>query len=159
VQNDIIVINSGPLILLDKIDALEVAGELPCRFICPPAVRNEVDAGKHHHRIQIAPDWLTVKTLISPVSQFADLSIDLGEAEVIQLALENNIARVCLDDLRGRKIAKRVGLRVIGLLGLLGWAKELGIIPRMKPFTERMIAAGGRYSRKLIDEALADVGE
>lgn len=158
-ENDIIVINSGPLILLDKIDALGIAGALPCRFICPPAVRKEVDAGIHHNKSSITPDWLTVTQLASPMSQLADLAIDQGEAEVIQLALENNIVRVCLDDLRGRKIAKRFGLRVIGLLGLLAWAKELGLIPRMKPFTDRLIAAGGRYSRQLIDSVLTDIGE
>jgi predicted nucleic acid-binding protein len=87
------------------------------------------------------------------------LAIDQDEAEVIQLALENNISRVCLDDLRGCRIAKWVGFRVTGLLGLLAWAKELGVISRMRPFTERMIAAGGRYSRPLIDNALADMGE
>lgn len=158
-ENDIIVINSGPLILLDKIDALEIAGALPCRFICPPAVRKEVDAGIHHNKSSITPDWLTVKQLASPMSQLADLAIDQGEAEVIQLALENNIARVCLDDLRGRKIAKRFGLSVVGLLGLLAWAKELGLVPRIKPFTDRLIAAGGRYSRQLIDSVLTDIGE
>jgi predicted nucleic acid-binding protein len=152
------VINSGSLILLDKIDALEIAGALPCRFVCPPAVRKEIDAGIHHNHSPITPGWLTVKPLISPISQLADLAIDQGEAEVIQLALENNVGRVCLDDLRGRKIAKRVGLRVTGLLGLLAWAKESGVIPRMRSFTERMIAAGGRYSRPLIDNTLADMG-
>ncbi len=158
-ENDIIVINAGPLILLDKINALDVAGALPCRFICPPAVRREVDAGIHRNNSLIRPDWLTVKPLSSPMSRFADVAIDQGEAEVIQLALENNIARVCLDDLRGRKVAKRFGLRVTGLLGLLAWAKALGIIPGLKPYVERMLVVGGRYSRQLVDIALADAGE
>ncbi len=158
-ENDIIVINSGPLILLDKIDALDIAGALPCKFICPPAVREEMDAGKHFNKSSITPDWLTVKALAAPMSQFADLAIDLGEAEVIQLALENNIVRVCLDDLRGRKIAKRFGLHVTGLLGLLAWAKVLGIIPRMRPFTKRLIDAGGRYSLQLINDILIDLDE
>ena len=158
-KNDAIVINSGPLILLDKINALDIAGALPCRFLCPPAVRKEIDAGIHHNNSSITPDWLTVKALISPVSRFADLAIDQGEAEVIQLALENNITRVCLDDLRGRKVAKRFGLHVTGLLGLLAWAKELRIIPLLKPFTEQIVAVGGRYSQQLIDAVLANVGE
>lgn len=158
-ENDVIVINAGPLILLDKIDALKIAGALPCRFLCPPAVRREVDAGIHRNNSPIRPGWLTVKPLRSPMSRFADLAIDQGEAEVIQLALENNIPRVCLDDLRGRKVAKRFGLRVTGLLGLLAWAKELGIIPRLKPYTEQMLAVGGRYSRQLIDIALTGAGE
>ncbi len=159
VHTDAIVINAGPLILLDKIDALDIIGALPCRFICPPAVRREIDAGIHRNNTPIQPPWLTVKPLTSPVSSFAELAIDQGEAEVIQLALENGIARVCLDDLRGRKIARRFGLRVTGLLGLLAWAKELGILPRMRPLTERLVEVGGRYSRQLLAIALREAGE
>ncbi len=158
-ENDIIVINSGPLIILDKIDALDIAGALPCWFICPPAVRREVDAGIRRNNSPITPDWLTVRPLAAPMPYFADIVIDLGEAEVIQLALENNIARVCLDDLRGRKIARRFGLRVTGLLGLLAWAKQLGVVPRVRPFAERMLAVGGRYSPQLINTVLTDLGE
>lgn len=158
-KNDVIVINSGPLIILDKIDALDIAGALPCRFICPPAVRKEVDAGIHRNNSLITPDWLTVKSLAAPMSCFADLTIDLGEAEVIQLALENSIPRVCLDDLRGRKIARRFGLRVTGLLGLFSWAKALGIIPGIRPFAGRMLAVGGRYSLQLINTVLTDADE
>lgn len=158
-ENEIIVINTGPLILLDKIEALDLIGRLPCRFICPSAVRAELDAGIHRSRSAIKPDWLSVGSLNSPISLFAELSIDLGEAEVIQLALENDISWVCLDDLRGRKVAKRLGLYVTGVLGLLAWAKELAIIPYLRPYTERLVAEGGRYSQKLIAETLKDVGE
>lgn len=158
-ENKSIVINTGPLILLDKIEALDLMGRLPCRFVAPPAVRMELDAGLIRSRTSIAPDWLSFKPLISPIQPLIELSIDLGEAEVIQLALENGITWVCLDDLRGRRIAKRQGLNVIGLLGLLAWAKELNIIPKLRPYTERLVAEGGRYSQKLIADILANVGE
>ncbi len=157
--NETIIINTGPLILLDKIEALDLFGKLPVKFICPSAVRQEIDAGIHHSRTAITPAWLSVKPLKAPLSTFIDLSLDFGEAEVIQLALESGISWVCLDDLRGRKVAKRQGLNVIGLLGLLGWAKELGIIPYLRPYAERLILEGARYSPKLISDILAAVGE
>lgn len=158
-ENDFIVINTGPLILLDKIEALDVAGALPCRFVCPLAVRREIDAGRRRNNSSITPDWLTVKDVAAPASLPSDWALGQGESEVIQLALENDIARVCLDDRRGRIIAKQQGLQVIGLLGLLAWAKELGVVPQIRPLVERLIAAGGRYSRQLIDGILADAGE
>lgn len=159
VQNETIVINTGPLILLDKIEALDVLGQLPCNFVCPPGVRMEIDAGIHLSRTAVTPEWLTIKPLKTPLSPFVDMSIDLGEAEVIQLAMENDISWVCLDDLRGRKIAKRYDLKVTGLLGLLMWAKELKLIPLLRPYTDRLIAEGGRYSQKLIAGVLSDAGE
>ena len=43
--NERLVINTGPLILLSKAEALDVIGFvgelLPCDFLCPQAVRNE----------------------------------------------------------------------------------------------------------------------
>jgi predicted nucleic acid-binding protein len=159
VTNETIVINTGPLILLDKIEALDVFAKLPAKFVCPLAVRREIDAGIHRSRTSITPEWLTVKPLKSPLSAFIDLSIDLGEAEVIQLALESGVSWVCLDDLRGRKVAKRQGLNVIGLLGLLGWAKELKIIPYLRPYAEQLVAEGGRYSPRLVSGFLSTVGK
>lgn len=159
VKNETIVINTGPLILLDKIEALDVFGKLPAQFICPSAVRQEIDAGLHRSRTAITPEWLSVKPLKSPLSTFIDLSLDFGEAEVIQLALESNLLWVCLDDLRGRKVAQRQGLNVIGLLGLLAWAKELKIIPRLLPYAEKLVDIGARYSPKLIAGILNTVGE
>lgn len=159
VENETIVINTGPLILLDKIEALDLLGRLPCRFICPSAVRMELDAGIHRSRTDVSPAWLSVIPLKSSLTPFIEMSIDPGEAAVIQLALEKRIARVCLDDLRGRRIAKRLGLNVTGVLGLLSWAKELGLIPHIRPYTEKLIAEGGRYSQKLISDILSDAGE
>ncbi len=154
-----IVINTGPLILLDKIEAMDCIGRLPLQFICPPAVRDELDAGIGKSRTKISPEWLTVRPLSSEPSPMIGVSIDRGEAEVIQLALENDIPSVCLDDLRGRKFAEALGLEVTGLLGLLGRAKHFRIIPRLKPFTDRLVQEGGRYSQTLIHGFLKDFGE
>ncbi len=85
--------------------------------------------------------------------------LDRGEAEVIQLALDHNIRHVCLDDLRGRKVAQATGLKVMGLLAILARAKTLGIIPKLKPFTDKLLVAGAWYSPRLIAGVLAEIGE
>ena len=158
-ENETIVINSGPLILLHRIQEMDIPGKMPCRFICPPAVRDELDAGVRFGHTVIAPRWLEVSPLSSPVSPIIDQFLDRGEAEVIQLAMDNHIHRVCLDDLRGRKTAESVGLNVVGLLALLGRAKVMGIIPRLKPLADKLLVAGAWYSQKLIAAVLAEVGE
>ena len=157
--NDRIVINTGPLILLGKIDALEVVGKLPFQFVCPPAVRAELDDGVSDGKDAVAPVWLKVVELSAPLSPMVEMSLDRGEAEVIQLAMENGIATVCIDDLRGRKIAEMCGLTVTGVLGLLGRAKHLGLIHRLRPLTDVLLQKGGRYSPKLLHEFLTDFGE
>lgn len=160
VENKTIVINTGPLILLDRIQEMDIPGKMPYRFICPQAVRDELDAGVHHNHVTIAtPQWLEIKTLSSPISPIIDRFLDRGEAEVIQLAMDSHISRVCLDDLRGRKIAQSVGLEVMGLLALLGKAKVLGVVPRLRPITNKLLEAGAWYSQALIEKILAEVGE
>lgn len=154
-----LVINSGPLILLDRIDALDVLGKLPYRFYCPPAVRRELDAGKALGHRAIAPAWLSEKKLLAPVPPAIKKILDPGEGEVIQLALDLGIPRVCLDDLRGRSTAESVGLKPIGLLALLGRAKMLGVIPSLKPFAERLLSRGAWYSPRVVQAVLAEVGE
>ena len=41
-----IVINTGLLIVLSRIEAMEIIAHLPYRFICPDAVRLELDKGE-----------------------------------------------------------------------------------------------------------------
>jgi predicted nucleic acid-binding protein len=52
----------------------------------------------------------------------ARAELGAGEAAVIQLALEQGIAVVAIDERKGRRAALSVGLRVTGSLGLLGRA-------------------------------------
>jgi predicted nucleic acid-binding protein len=158
-DNEHMVVNTGPLILLGKIGALDIAGQLPVSFISPPAVCAELASGVGLGYLKIDPPWLEIRKLRSPVSPIAEASLDRGEAEVIQLALDYGIRDVCLDDLRGRKMAKVVGLNVTGLLGLLARAKLIGIIPLLKPFTDRLMEVGGRYSPGLIQNFLLKYGE
>ena len=89
----------------------------------------------------------------------AQATLDLGEAEVIQLALERGIRRVCLDDLRGRRIAVASGLIVTGVLGLLVLSKNKGLIPAIKPYCSKLLLSGAWYSPELIKRVLSGVGE
>ena len=154
-----IVINTGPLILLEKADALDLVARLPFQFFAPLAVRAELDAGETRGFLSPSLPWVTFVPLQSPLSPISQALLDVGEAQVIQLALERKIGRVCLDDLRGRRIAVASGLQVTGVLGLLGLAKTLGLIPAIKPYCDRLMQAGAWYSTAVIRQALKDFGE
>lgn len=86
-------------------------------------------------------------------------ALDTGEAAVIQLALEQQIPLVCIDEWKGRRVALAVGLRVMGTLGLLGRAKTLGIVEAVKPFVERALRNGIRYHPELVRKVLESIGE
>jgi len=108
---DPIVINTGPIIAFARIDALDPIGKLPYEFVCPEEVRAELDEGASVGHPRIAPAWLKVQPLKGPLSPIILSSLDSGEAAVIQLALEQGIERVCIDEWKGRRAALAAGSR------------------------------------------------
>jgi len=87
-------------------------------------------------------------------------SLDTGEAEAIVLAREQNISIVLLDEKDARKVARKLGLSVLGVVGVLIWAKRAGIIDDLRSQLDALQQQGGfRLSRALYLEALAAVGE
>lgn len=63
-----IVINTGPLIALTRMDALDIAGQLPYEFLCPSAVQAELEAGAKKGHPVVLPSWLYVQPSQGPLS-------------------------------------------------------------------------------------------
>lgn len=154
-----IVTNTSPLLALTKMQILETIGKLPFEFVCPAEVETEILIGANQGYEVRIPEWLNVLSLNSTLSPLAIASLDVGEAAVIGLALEQNIKLVCIDELKGRRAALAVGLKVVGSLGLLGRAKNLGLIAEAKPFIEKAKLAGIYYDEILIGNFLNSLGE
>lgn len=152
-----VVIDTGPLILLAKIDMLPLLTRLSYQFVAPQEVIDELEAGHELGHQAVDVSWLRVLSLKTPIPELVRATLDKGEAAAIQLALESGIRRVCIDDLHGRRIAKAVGLDVVGVLGVLGKAKRLGHIPAIAPYIDKLIEVGAHYSPELIAAVIADV--
>jgi len=157
--DDLVVMDSGPLILMAKIDALPILPQLPLHYISSPIVFKELaDGPSFGHPVVDAP-WLRMAAPLEPVPAYIRATLDDGEAEAIHLALERNIRLICLDDRRGRRMAKALGLEVVGLLGLLTLAKRQGVIPALRPYIDRLLEIGARYSPALLQAVLTNVAE
>ena len=102
---------------------------------------------------------LRVVPLRAPLDPLATVTVDPGDAAVIQLAREQDIGLVCIDDRKGRRAALAVGLRITGSLGLLARAKTLGLTPAIRPFIERALGEGIWYDQALVRRVLAALGE
>jgi predicted nucleic acid-binding protein len=156
---DPIVINTGPLITLARIDCLDLIGQLPFQFFCPEAVRDELDEGEALGYSRVAPDWLKVAKLSEPPSTLTLAALDLGEASVIQLALELKVPIVAIDEWKGRRAATASGLQVTGTLGLLGRAKSMGLVSLLRPLIDKATQEGIRYHPDLVRAVLQAVDE
>ena len=154
-----IITNTSPLLAISKMQAFDIIGKLPFEFVCPAEVESEILAGAAKGYDITIPTWLKIESLQSNLSPLAVAALDVGEAAVIQLALEQNIQTVCIDEVKGRRAALAVGLKVIGSLGLLGKAKSLGIINEIKPYLEKATDNGIFYDEKLIETFLKSFGE
>ena len=128
-----IVIDTGPLITFSRIRFLDIVGQLPYDFICPTEVRTELEDGEALGHPRVAPSWLETASLNAEPHRLGLVGLDRGEAAVIELALEQGLSRVAIDEWKGRRAALASGLQVVGSLGLLGKAKSLGLLPSLKP--------------------------
>jgi len=116
-----IISDTSCLIILSKINKLSILNEIFKKIVIPKGVYEEYQE-KLPEFIQII--HVKNEKLIKLASAF----LDKGEAEVIALALEHDAQGVILDDKKGRKTAVKLGLKVIGTLGIIDLAQQKGII-------------------------------
>lgn len=128
----IVVADASPLIALARVGRLVLLRDMFESLLLPEAVWREVaEAGldKAGTGTILQADWIKRR----PVSDTGLVSLlrrDLGagEAEAIVLARETDACLLLMDEQMGRAAAKRLGLRVSGLVGVLIEARERGLL-------------------------------
>lgn len=83
---------------------------------------------------------------------------DEGESQALSLARELGCG-VLIDERRGRQAARRHGIPLFGVVGVLLQAKRIGRLERVAPALEQMRANGCRIADPLVEEALQLAGE
>jgi predicted nucleic acid-binding protein len=156
-----IVINTGPLIALGRAEALEPMKQLPIEFIAPGQVRAELEFGETsgHDPAALHSDAVRFVGLANPLSPLSEANLGSGEAAVIQLALDEAIPIVGIDERRGRRAATAVGLQVTGTLGVLGRLKTSGLIAAVRPLLDRLRGGRDWFSEELVEQFLKQLGE
>lgn len=64
-----------------------------------------------------------------------------------------------IDEVKGRKVAREMGVRITGSLGVFVTAKNKGYIKALKPVIEKMENTNFRVSKELIQKVLEKVDE
>ncbi len=149
-MSESVVSDSTCLIGLERVGKSDILPALFDSVMIPPEVEREY-GGKF--------DWLKVESLTNNLLVVAlEMVVDAGEAEAIALASEKNCLLIT-DDKQARAAARRLGVNLIGTVGILIRAKQSGIISQIKPILNALDANDFRISHALREEALKIAGE
>jgi predicted nucleic acid-binding protein len=160
-----VVSNTLVLIGLSTIGQLDLLHtRFPEGLLIPEAVWREVvqeGGGRTGAREVATADWIRVQRIqarsLIPLLQ---TDLDEGEAEAIVLAQEVTADMVLLDERDARRVARRLGLQVVGTVGLLVEAKRLGRLINLREQLDALQTQGKfRLSRQLYERALREGGE
>ena len=157
--------NSSVLISLSTIGKLFL---LPKRFadgiIIPKAVWAEVvEAGSGRPgSVEVSSaKWISVQEAADrSLVNLLRIELDQGEAEAIALAHEVKANIALLDERDARNAAGKLGMRVLGTVGILVWGKKAGLIESLRTEMDLLESkAKFRLSQPLRARALSETGE
>jgi len=156
----IVVADAGPLIGMARTGHLSLLQQLYNSIVIPPRVFEElmISSGKPGAKVvseALNAGWIEIADLKrASDSAILRLLIDAGEAESIQLALEQNARLLIIDDRKGRKTAKSHGIQVIGTGGILISAKKAGLLGKVAPILDELAGVGYRLSPELCERII-----
>jgi predicted nucleic acid-binding protein len=145
----IVVSDTSPLSCLIKTKNLFLLERLFGEIIVPPAVYRETLELKSF-KIDLSEfesaSWIK-KYSPQNLDKLKDKlsSLDEGEAEAIALAIELKANLILIDERGGFNKARELGLAATGLLGVVLFAKEKGIITSGKQLIDQFISEGGMW--------------
>lgn len=126
----IVVSDTTPINILAQIGLLDLLPSLFGSVIITPAVVAELSHANTPAAVraflETLPSWVSVQA----PEKLLDTRLPRGpgEKEAISLAMELHADFLLADDWRARQAAKRLGLTVMGTVGLLGQAAKRGLI-------------------------------
>lgn len=159
-----VVSNASPLINLARIGKLDLLRQLYGELFIPKAVWQEVvtDGVGQPGAVEVkVATWIKVQSVTNTLLVRAlRQELDAGEAEAIVLALEMESEVLLMDERLGRDVAQHLGLRYIGLIGVLIEAKHKGVLSAVKHHLDELRnVAGFRIRDALYVRVLQDEGE
>src|SRR5258708_963821 len=138
----IVIADASCLITLDNINETNLLPKLYKQIYVTPEVADEVG--------ESLPEWVNQRSS-SNHSLIDQLSADLeiGEATSIALALELSDCILIIDEKKGRRIAKQLGIDITGTFGIVMKGIEAGLIHAPNTIVERLERTGFRISDTL----------
>lgn len=161
-----VVSNTSPILNLAIIGELSLLRDQFGEILIPGAVLEELRVeenlpGSQGVRDAIKAGWIRIERVKQdPLVIAMQRDLDKGEAEAIALAMQVNAGWVLMDERDGRKAARSMKLKVVGVLGILLKARREGRLRSLKEAMDRLREKAGFYVREdIYSEIIQEWGE
>lgn len=142
----IVVADTSVVLNLCRVQHEHLLQALFGRVLIPPEVDSEfhrlIGADDRFMGLRL-PEWIEVFPAPTPPEVVMAANLDIGEAAAIALCVSENADALLVDESLGRAVALRLGLRTIGILGILLDARKEKLIPRVTPVLDRLESEAG----------------
>ncbi|HWD93969.1 MAG TPA: DUF3368 domain-containing protein [Verrucomicrobiae bacterium] len=160
----IVVADTSVILNLCRVQHERLLQQLFQRVLIPARVASEFERlAKAQARFTglNLPDWISV--LADPQSmppRIIQANLDAGESAAIALCLNERADVLLIDESLGRRVAEELGLRTVGILGVLVQSRKRQLIPGLKVVLDRLEKEAGFWiSASLRSAVLQAVGE
>ncbi len=141
----IAIVNSSPLIYLGKLGLLSLLEQLFDQVLTVLTVKEEVldSSAPEYPLLQSAfSKWLIVsdvpKSLLA--TKLGEMGLHLGETDALALAYHTKEQKsdsvIIIDDLAARDVARALGLRLTGTIGIILRATKEGLLSKTESLTK-----------------------
>jgi hypothetical protein len=161
-----VVSDTSPILGLSAIGYLELLQDQFGEIFIPQAVLAELKVetdfrGTDAIQQALSNGWIKPKDIQNkPLAQSLSLELDRGESEAITLAIDLGMDMIVMDERIGREHAKALGLKTVGILGVLLSAKKYGKIDSVGSAMKSLRREIGFFiSERLYQEILKQADE
>ena len=158
----IVISDTTPIISLLKINHLELLEKLFGEVLIPKGVFAELTKNP---RFQNEAKIVKASSFIQVVNEIDEnyvsllrrsTGLDLGESEAIYLSDNGKADLLLMDEVRGREVATRMGIKIMGTIGILTIAHEDSLISKdeIKESIEILRDAGRHISERLYEQLM-----
>lgn len=159
----IVVSNATPLIGMAMADRFDLLRRLFGRLYIPRGVYDEVvtEGGDRFGAQEVAQaSWIEIAEVEDRLAvEMLEDELGRGESETIVLAREMRADWVLVDERLARRKLDSLNIQVLGTLGILLKAKEVGFLDEITPEVDKLRTRGFRLSRKIYVDVLQMAGE
>ena len=160
----IVVADTSVILNLCRVQHEHLLQQLFNRVLIPTEVAEEfARLAKIQKRFSglILPGWIDIQPAPKPFpEELNQAELDAGEAAAIALFLKQKADALLIDERVGREVAVKLGVRAVGILGILIDARNEKLISSVKIVLDRLDSEAGFWiSRDLRLQVLKLAGE